>query len=152
MKSFKEFLKEDNCLFEMAQKQGVVNKFTFYTFDNEYESHYPHVHICVKIDDKNFEGKPLKNKSNLKTIGSIRINLDDNYDLNNLVFENVFDEKNMMNIQNQKIFIDWLNKPVLKNIPNYTNANKCLIDYDISNEKYKDKLKYTKKINQIKGE
>ena len=151
MRTFNEFLNENEYLVEMAQKQGVSSGFVFYTFDNEYSYHYPHIHICVKSDDKKFKkGRVLKNNKSLKTLGSIKIRHDNNYTLENLEFETLFDDEINTN-KYKKIFIDWLNDNPIKRLKDYTNSDKCLIDYHNSNSQYVDKDKYIQRIDYIRN-
>ena len=133
-----KILRKINKILAMAQKQGTIKDFTFYTLDNEYASHYPHVHICIKNDGKT-KGTPLKNGSNLLSLGSIRLRPDEKYTLENLEFETVINP-DILTSKNKKIFIQWLleeNKRF-----KVKNCFKCVSDYDDSNSKYKDRIKY----------
>ena len=132
----------------MAQKQGFVSPFTFYTLDSEYPSHYPHVHICVK-NDKKYKRTPMQNNS-LLSLGSIRLRADDNYTLENLEFETVKDPWIETN-KNKKLFVKWLNSE--ETLLNRTNANVALADYLKSNDKCKDRAKYLRFLtNKFKKE
>lgn len=133
----------------MAQKQGFVSPFTFYTLDNEYSSHYPHIHICVKNDNKT-KGVPLKNGSPYLSLGSIRLRPDDNYTLENLEFE-VVENPIITNTKNKKLFIKWLLK--INPLRGTSNASASLADYLLSNDKCKDRAKYLKFLtNKFKKE
>lgn len=120
---------------EMAEKQGFDKEFTYYTLDNEYRTHYPHVHICVKTTSK-WDGKQLRNGSPYKTIGSIKLNRIKDYNINNIEFEEIKDNKITQN-KYKKIFCDWLNSNNTGKRHNiYTNAYRCLDSYLMNNDGY----------------
>lgn len=129
----------------MAQKQGYSDNFVFYTLDNEYASHYPHVHICIK-NDKKIKGKPLKNGSNLLSLGSIRLKPNDNYTLENLEFETI-ENPIITSAKNKVLFINWL----LQENPRFRvkNCFKCVSDYSDSNENFRDYTKYMKYLGEV---
>lgn len=113
-------------IYSMAQKQGVIDKFTLYTLDSEFQSERPHLHICVNFDDKTFKGKVLKNHKNLKTIGKIFIRKDQNYTIENLQIES----DNQFTNKQKKLFVNWLNQ---KTFLNAKNGKIALMDYLKSN-------------------
>ena len=98
-----KILKKVNEILAMAQRQGTIKDFTFYTLDNEYANHYPHVHICIKKDGKTL-GEPLKNGSDFLSLGSIRLRPDEKYTLETLEFETVINP-DILTSKNKKIFI-----------------------------------------------
>ena len=121
------------CLYEMAEKQGYDKQFTYYTLDNEYKTHYPHVHICVKNDSK-WDGKPLRSGRPYKTVGSIKLNRIDSFTPQNIEFEEIKDTR-ITGTKYKKIFCEWLNSTndgTLNNID--TNACRCLKSYIRNNE------------------
>lgn len=120
---------------EMAQKQGQDKEFVYYTLDNEYISHYPHVHVCVPIQDKRWEGKPLHSGNPLKTVASVRLLDTKTYTIDNLIFEEIKDKK-IDSKKYKKVICDWLNSTIsgLKINNRQGNALKCLQDYLNSND------------------
>ena len=133
-----KILKKVDEILAIAQRQGTIKDFTFYTLDNEYANHYPHVHICIKKDGKTL-GEPLKNGSDFLSLGSIRLRPDEKYTLETLEFETVINP-DILTSKNKKIFIQWL----LEENKRFKAKNcfKCVSDYDDSNPKYKDRIKY----------
>lgn len=132
-------LLKESYIYEMAQKQGVQDKFTFYTLDNEYISHYPHVHVCVKNDEKRWNGKALRNGSPYKTVASVRLRKDCNYTSYNLEFEEILDSK-IENTKYIKTICNWLNSRELLfdgSEDTKTNGFRCLQDYLRNNEESK---------------
>ena len=125
---------------EMAQKQGQDKEFVYYTLDNEYISHYPHVHICVSNQNKQWQGKPLHSGNPLKTIASVRLLDTKTYTPETIIFEEIKDNK-IDNKKYRKIIADWLNSTIsgLKVNNKQGNALKCLQDYLNSNESKFDK-------------
>lgn len=119
-------------VFAMAQKQGQVEEFTFYTLDREQVSHYPHIHVCVNQGNKQYKGKPLENGSNLKTIVTIKLRPDCQYDWKTLEFETVFDRDSITS-ENKKIWADWLNEKH-KRSKNETNGQHSIFNFFDSNE------------------
>lgn len=115
-------------LTEMANKQGSDDLFTYYTLDNELYSHIPHVHICVPKADKHWKGKPLRSGNPLKTIASVRLNIIDEYSIDNLEFEGIVDPQ-INSSKYIKTICNWLNKKKL----GYPNWVKCLDDYITNN-------------------
>ena len=125
---------------EMAQKQGQDSTFVYYTLDNEFISHYPHVHICVPNNDKHWDGKPLNSGNPLKTVASVRLLDKLQYTVDDIIFEEIKDPK-IESTKYKKIIANWLNSTISGlNINNKQgNALKCLQDYLNSNETKHDK-------------
>ena len=125
---------------EMAQKQGQDSTFVYYTLDNEFISHYPHVHICVPNNDNHWDGKPLNSGSPLKTVASVRLLDKLQYTVDDIIFEEIKDSK-VESTKYKKIIADWLNSTIsgLKINNKQGNALKCLQDYLNSNETKHDK-------------
>lgn len=125
---------------EMAQKQGQDDTFTYYTLDNEYTSHYPHVHICVNIQNKQWKGKPLHSGNPLKTVASVRLLDTLKYTPEDIIFEEIKDEK-IDSPKYRNIICNWLNSTItgLKINNKQANALKCLQDYLNNNETKHDK-------------
>lgn len=125
-------------LYEMAQRQGTDKNFTYYTLDNELPSHKPHVHICVPVDDKHWNGKNFRNGQNLKTVGSVFLPFEQLKDKipftpENIQFE-VVEDKSIMSNKYVKGICNWLNKETEDAFGNkINNAVKCFNDYRISN-------------------
>lgn len=139
---------KDCCLANMGQKQGQAGQFIFYTFDNENKLLSPHIHICVLSDNESFDKGIVSNiNSNIKTLATIRIRANSIYSISNIQLLEVFDEK-IKNQQFLESIIIWLNTPVIKDIPQYTYANKCLIDYALSNKVFSHKTEYMKILRQ----
>lgn len=99
----KEYIQHLLC--EMAQRQGEDPYFTYYTLDNEQESHDPHIHVCVSIDDSRWNGKAINGK--YKSIASVRLNREE-YTADNLEFEHILKGNNFSN-KTRKAIADWLN-------------------------------------------
>lgn len=120
---------------EMAQKQGQDAEFVYYTLDNEYISHYPHVHICVPNQNKRWDGKPLHSGHPLKTVASVRLLNTKTYAPDDIIFEEIKDPK-IDTKKYRKIIADWLNSTIsgLKYNNKQGNALKCLHDYLNSNQ------------------
>ena len=130
----------------MANNQGNEGKFTFYTLDKEPPSHYPHVHICIK-QDKKYQGKLLRNNSPYMTLGSIKLRADDNYTLENLEFETIYDES-ILTTRNKKLFLRWLLSSVTrKKLQGILNCWKCVDDYLNNNQKCQDRQAYEDYLN-----
>ena len=125
---------------EMAQKQGQDSTFVYYTLDNEFISHYPHVHICVPNNDKHWDGKPLNSGNPLKTVASVRLLDKLQYTVDDIIFEEIKDPK-IESTKYKKIIANWLNSTIsgLKINNKQGNALKCLQDYINSNETKHDK-------------
>lgn len=140
-----KILKKVDEILAIAQRQGTIKDFTFYTLDNEYANHYPHVHICIKNDGKT-KGTPLKNGSNLLSLGSIRLRPDEKYTLENLEFETVINP-DILTSKNKKIFIQWLLDFRIIAGSKITNCDKCVNDYLISNDKCKNRKSYLDYMN-----
>lgn len=134
-----EFVQSFNIT-EMAQKQGQDGTFVYYTLDNEFVSHYPHVHICVSNNDKNWDGKPLRSGNPFKTVASVRLLDILTYQPQDVIFEEIKDSK-IDSIHYKKIISSWLNSTIsgLKINNKQGNALKCLQDYLNSNESKQDK-------------
>lgn len=99
-------------------------------------------------DNESFDKGIVSNiNSNIKTLATIKIRADSIYSISNIQFLDVFDEK-IKNQQFLKPIIIWLNTPVIKDIPQYTYANKCLIDYALSNKVFSHKTEYMKILRQ----
>lgn len=125
---------------EMAQKQGQDGTFVYYTLDNEFTSHYPHVHVCVSNNEKDWDGKPLRSGNPLKTVASVRLLDTLTYKPEDIIFEEIKDEK-VDSPKYRKIISDWLNSTIsgLKVNNKQGNALKCLQDYLNSNNTKHDK-------------
>lgn len=121
-----------------AQRQGRVGDFEFYTLDNEHKSHYPHIHICVKNDGKT-KGTLLKDGSGLLSLGSVRLYPNENYTVDNLVFEAVHNPI-ITTKEVKNLIVSWLLEE--NNGLKVKNCFKCISDYDTSNPTYKDFEKY----------
>ena len=121
---------------EMAEKQGFDSTFTYYTLDNEFLTHHPHVHICVPTQDKKWDGKPLRSGNPLKTVASVVLDKVDGYTTDNLRFEEIKDPK-INNIKYKKEICNWLNSTFSGKLHNkYTNAYRCMVSYIMNNEGY----------------
>lgn len=141
---------DSNMITAMAQKAGSSGDFTFYTLDNEQESHSPHVHVCVPIDAKGYKGaKNLKSGNPYKTIFAIVLNPDKDfvYTADNIEIEYscIGDcTKDSIPRKILKICADWLNS--VDRRLNSRHAIICLVDYIESNgvgfyaDKYKEWL------------
>lgn len=140
-----KILLRKNEILAMAQKQGSIKNFTFYTLDNEFPSHYPHVHICIKNDGKT-KGVPLKNGSNLLSLGSVKLRPDNNYTVENLEFETLINE-DLDTIKNRKIIVEWLTD-IHKKLK-IENCFKCVSDYDDSNPNYKNRIAYQRHLGEL---
>lgn len=130
-------------IFEMAQRQGQDSDFVYYTLDNEPASHYPHIHICVKSDDKHWSGKNFKNGQNLKTIAAVRLSTKP-YTESNVTFEIVVDSK-ITGIQYRRKIANWLNSRATSytgRALGLTKSDKALNDYFESNSNCLHKQKY----------
>ena len=131
---------ENKQIYEMAQKQGKDDSFTYYTLDNEFASHRPHVHICVSKNDKHWEGSNFNNGQNLKTVASIFLPFEQLRDKipftpENIQFETIDDEK-IKNSKNIEKICLWLNSTKEDSFGNkINNAIKCFNDYKMSNGK-----------------
>ena len=112
---------------EMAQKHGNSETFTYYTMDNEYKSHAPHVHVCVPIDDKQWVGEAINDK--FKTICAIKLE-EKHYTLENLEFEHIV-KGNVLSTKCKKEIVAWLNSQYRD--VSMTNALHALYDYEDSN-------------------
>ena len=106
----------------MAQRFGFNGIFTLYTFDNEFPHEKPHVHICVKNDNSNFEGTTLYTDKSLKSVGKIILNPEPP---TRQTLE--IDSKNYFTTKQRKLFVEWLTKD------NNTKFKKCLEAYLLSN-------------------
>ena len=125
---------ENITINEMAEKQGFDAQFLYYTLDNEYQSHYPHLHLCVAKDNKKWDGKPLRSGNPYKSVASVRLTRLDGYTPENLIFEEIKDERVNTN-KFKKIICDWLNSNFNgKRYLKQTNAEKCINSYLINNE------------------
>lgn len=135
-----ELLIEDKYqITEMAEKQGFDKIFTYYTLDNEFETHYPHVHICVSNNEKSWDGKPLRSGNPLKTVGSVRLNRINGYTTENLEFEEIKDNK-ITDTRYKKEICNWLNSTFNgKRNNKETNAYRCINSYIMNNEGYYNK-------------
>ena len=132
-----DILVNNKCqITEMAEKQGFDKIFTYYTLDNEFETHYPHVHICVSNNEKSWDGKPLRSGNPLKTVGSVKLNRVDGYTPNNLEFEEIKDNK-ITNTKYKKEICNWLNSTFNgKRTTKETNAYRCINSYIMNNNGY----------------
>ena len=123
---------------EMAQRQGNDEYFVYYTLDNEFASHRPHVHICVNKGDKHWKGKNFKNGQNLKTVASVYLPIEQikrniPFSLDNLEFEEVIDNK-INSTKYKKSICNWLNSIEEDEIGiTNTNAINSYRDYMKSN-------------------
>ena len=126
----------------MAQKQGNLKGFTFYTLNKEPASHKPHIHVCVAKNDKHYKGKPLAGEENLQTIVSIILKPTGNYTPDSLEFEQIYDPK-ALTTRNKKIWCEWLNALHKLKIPNNI---KSIADYLEANPDSKFKSKYERQI------
>lgn len=140
-----KILKKVDEILAIAQRQGTIKDFTFYTLDNEYANHYPHVHICIKKDGKTL-GEPLKNGSDFLSLGSIRLRPDEKYTLETLEFETVINP-NILASKNKKIFVQWLLDFRIIAGSKIINCDKCVKDYLISNDKCKNRKSYLDYMN-----
>ena len=123
-----ESLSELTQINQMANKQGNDELFTYYTLDNEFYSHNPHVHICVSNNDKHWNGKPLRSGNHLKTIASVTLYITDEYTIDNIEFEEIIDKRILSN-EYKKVICKWLNTKKL----GYPNWVKCINDYVTNN-------------------
>ena len=127
-------VQEKQPITEMAEKQGFDKYFTYYTLDNEYSSHYPHVHVCVPTADKSWDGKTLRSGNPLKSVASIKLDRVDGYTVDNLEFEEIKDKKITGNTYKKEI-CNWLNSNFNgKRTNKDTNAYRCLDSYIMNNE------------------
>ena len=139
---------------EMAQKQGQDSIFVYYTLDNEFISHYPHVHVCVPNNNKHWGDSNFKNGQNLKTVGSVFLPFEQLRDkipftVDNIEFE-VVDDKKVINKKYVQIICNWLNQETEDDFGNkINNAVKCFNDYKMSNG---DKCLYLKKLKGNRNE
>ena len=138
---FDEIIQELRVLlnmYEMAQKQGTDEYFTYYTLDNEPVSHRPHVHICVSKNDKHWKGKNFRNGQKLKTVGSVYLPYEQiknrvKFTPDNLEFEEVEDAK-VKGTKYVKAICAWLNAVEVDEFgSNATNAVNSFRDYKKSN-------------------
>lgn len=148
IKQLNEEIKKLFPLYEMAQKQGNDEFFVYYTLDNEYASHRPHVHVCVKIDNKKWHGAKFKNGQGLKTVGAVFLPYEQlknkiEFTVDNIQFETINDN-NITNSKYVQVICKWLNSTVTDDFGNtISNAIKCFNDYKLSNG---DTCVYLKKL------
>ena len=136
---------ESFAITEMAQRQGSDGNFEYYTLDNEYKSHVPHVHVCVNKGDKHWEGKPLRSGNPLKSIASVILYPDDReYTKGNIEFEDIVDSR-ITNEKYKKIIAKWLNAKRRGE----ANSIKCIDDYLLSNSDFYEREKYQKYIDSL---
>lgn len=117
----------------MAQKQGGVDGFVFYTLNKERVGHFPHVHVCVPsewIGKKYQNAKNLEDGSDLKTIATIKLRPDCNYTKQNIEFEKVYCQ-DLITSKNKKIWAKWLNDVYVG--LGVQNGRKCVSDFFASN-------------------
>ena len=117
----------------MAQNQGGVDGFVFYTLNREQVHHFPHVHICVPTEwnGKKYKGaKKLEDGSDLKTVATIKLRPDCSYTKENIEFEKVYCPDLITN-KNKKVWIKWLNS-IHKGL-GVSNSRKCVVDFFDSN-------------------
>ena len=137
-----------NKKYEMAQKQGKDENFTYYTLDNEFSSHRPHVHVCVSKNDKHWKGSSFNNGNNLQSVGAVFLPYEQiknkvPFTIDNIEFE-IIDDKRVENIKYKKVICDWLNSEMTDSFGNkILNAMKCFNDYKLSNG---DSCIYLKKL------
>ena len=152
---------ESFAITEMAQRQGSDGNFEYYTLDNEYKSHVPHVHVCVNKGDKHWEGKPLRSGNPLKSIASVILYPDDReYTKGNIEFEDIVDswflnkvpgdtldivDSRITNEKYKKIIAKWLNAKRRGE----ANSIKCIDDYLLSNSDFYEREKYQKYIDSL---
>lgn len=148
LKQSNEILKEEVELFaitEMANRQGTDEYFEYYTLDSEYESHNPHIHICVKNNDKHWKGKPLRSGNPFKSIASVLLYPQKiEYNKDNIVFEDVVDS-NIDTSKYKKIIAKWLNT-IRRGEENYI---KCIDDYLTNNLKFFNREKYVEFLKSL---
>lgn len=138
---------------EMAQKQGHSKLFTYYTLDNEFSSHYPHVHVCTHIANSKFSGKPLRSGKPYQTIGSVKLNQVANYIPATLEFEEYKDPAILSDKYKQEI-CNWLNATTDSMFNNTeTNAVRCIKDYIRNNDQIAPNImqEYQSVLRQIPG-
>ena len=132
-----EELEKEN-LYKMSQIQGKDEIFSYYTFDNECIENRPHVHLCVKQDNNNWEGICFTNNQNLKTVATVFLDFNklknkEPYTVDNLEFELINDDKVLSNSYKQTI-CNWLNTIVEDDFGNkIVRTVKCFDDYKLSN-------------------
>ena len=113
--------------YAFAQKVGSEEEFSFYNLDNELPSERPHIHICVRKDNKDFKySKSLRYGNPLKSVGKIILRKDCKYTIENLQIES----DNQFTNKQKKLFVDWL---MSEDDPDITNGRLCLINYKRSN-------------------
>ena len=113
--------------YAFAQKVGSEEEFSFYNLDNELPSELPHIHICVRKDNKDFKySKSLRYGNPLKSVGKIILRKDCKYTIENLQIES----DNQFTNKQKKLFVDWLNQ---KTFLNAKNGKIALMDYLKSN-------------------
>ena len=113
--------------YAFAQKVGSEEEFSFYNLDNELPSELPHIHICVRKDNKDFKySKSLRYGNPLKSVGKIILRKDCKYTIENLQIES----DNQFTNKQKKLFVDWL---MSEDDPDITNGRLCLINYKRSN-------------------
>ena len=136
---------ESFAITEMAQRQGSDGNFEYYTLDNEYKSHVPHVHVCVNNGDKHWDGKPLNSGNPLKSIASVILYPDSReYTKGNIEFEDIVDSR-ITNEKYKKIIAKWLNAKRRGE----ANSIKCIDDYLLSNSDFYEREKYQKYIDSL---
>lgn len=92
-------------IYSFAQKVGSEEEFSFYNLDNELPSERPHIHICVRKDNKDFKSsKSLRYGNPLKSVGKIILRKDCKYTIENLQIES----DNQFTSKQKKLFVDWL--------------------------------------------
>lgn len=132
-----ESIVEDKfAITETAEKQGFDDTFTYYTLDNEYKTHYPHIHICVAKDNSRWDGKPLRSGNPLKSVASVKLNRVTGFTPQNLEFGEIKDTK-IENTKYKKEICKWLNSNFNgKRTTKETNAYRCLNSYLMNNDGY----------------
>jgi len=128
----------DHIVESMARKQGISKDFIYYSFDRDSDSHFPHVHICVRKDNatyKNCKGKTIEGQNSLKSIASIRLRADANYTPENLQFEGADKGKpiddRINTVKNKKAIVEWLLSMNIKEAcPNYASCLRYYLTYN----------------------
>ena len=132
-KLMKEIIELSGCeiLDEMAQKQGMEDNFLFYTLDDEYVSHKPHIHVCVHENDSRFS-KVNRNpiKRDYHKLCTIIIPPSCEINESNLQIEEDYGNQELIKEKYKKGWIKFLNSSATP----YKNVlEKSLVDYMMSN-------------------